>query len=398
MRVCLVYDCLFPWTVGGAERWMRSLAENLAALGNEVTYLTRKQWDDADFPEIPGVRVVAVSPTSSLYNDEGTRRIDEALRFGWGVFRYLSRHRNEFDIIHVTAAPFFGVFGAMLASVGTGVPVFVDWDETWTRDYWHEYLGRARGEIGWQVQQLCSTLARRSFVKSKLHAERLSNQGYRGELTVLPGLYDGPVLRDSSSPRKPPFALFAGRHIPEKRVLAIPPAIVEARKEIPDLEALILGDGPDREKLLREIDRLGAGDFISSPGFVATAQVERAMDKAACLVLPSSREGYGIVVVEAASRGTPAVLVAGPDNSAVELIEEGINGFVAPDASARTLGSAIVNAVRGDESLRGATASWFQSSAASISAAQSASVVSEHHRTAITSTRTRRPRIRKGQA
>ena len=37
MRVCLVYDCLFPWTYGGAERWYRNLAERLAAEGHEVT-------------------------------------------------------------------------------------------------------------------------------------------------------------------------------------------------------------------------------------------------------------------------------------------------------------------------------------------------------------------------
>ena len=45
MRICLVYDCLFPHTVGGAERWYRSLAERLAADGHEVTYLTLRQWD-----------------------------------------------------------------------------------------------------------------------------------------------------------------------------------------------------------------------------------------------------------------------------------------------------------------------------------------------------------------
>ena len=61
MRICVIYDCLFPWTIGGAERWYRNLAEAFVAEGHEVTYLTRKQWDDDDPPEIPGVRVIAVS-------------------------------------------------------------------------------------------------------------------------------------------------------------------------------------------------------------------------------------------------------------------------------------------------------------------------------------------------
>ena len=37
MRICILYDCLFPWTVGGAERWYRNLAERLAADGHDVT-------------------------------------------------------------------------------------------------------------------------------------------------------------------------------------------------------------------------------------------------------------------------------------------------------------------------------------------------------------------------
>ena len=45
VRVCVVYDCLFPYTVGGAERWYRNLAQRLAADGHEVTYLTLRQWD-----------------------------------------------------------------------------------------------------------------------------------------------------------------------------------------------------------------------------------------------------------------------------------------------------------------------------------------------------------------
>jgi len=31
MRVCVVYDCLYPYTVGGAERWYRNLADELVA-------------------------------------------------------------------------------------------------------------------------------------------------------------------------------------------------------------------------------------------------------------------------------------------------------------------------------------------------------------------------------
>jgi hypothetical protein len=37
MRICLVYDCLYPYTVGGAEHWYRNLSERLAEGGHEYT-------------------------------------------------------------------------------------------------------------------------------------------------------------------------------------------------------------------------------------------------------------------------------------------------------------------------------------------------------------------------
>ena len=45
VRVCLVYDHLFPQTVGGVERWFRDLALRLAELDHEVTYLTMRHWE-----------------------------------------------------------------------------------------------------------------------------------------------------------------------------------------------------------------------------------------------------------------------------------------------------------------------------------------------------------------
>ena len=77
------------------------------------------------------------------------------------------------------------------------------------------------------------------------------------------------------------------------------------------------------------------------PGFVASEAVDAAIARAMCLLLPSRREGYGLVVVEAASHGTPSVVVAGEDNAAVELIEEGVNGFVAASDAPDDLAAAI---------------------------------------------------------
>src|ERR1700722_312145 len=87
-RVCVIYDCLFPLTHGGAERWYRYLVDRLVTSGAKVTYLTRRQWAE-QVPPWAGVSVVAASGKSALYDDEGVRRTTPALAFGAGTFWWL---------------------------------------------------------------------------------------------------------------------------------------------------------------------------------------------------------------------------------------------------------------------------------------------------------------------
>jgi glycosyltransferase involved in cell wall biosynthesis len=77
------------------------------------------------------------------------------------------------------------------------------------------------------------------------------------------------------------------------------------------------------------------------------------------MVLPSIREGYGMVVIEALAQGTPAVVVAGADNAATEFIDEGKNGFVAASAEPEALGAAIVRAAEGGDALRQSSWQWY---------------------------------------
>ena len=74
-----------------------------------------------------------------------------------------------------------------------------------------------------------------------------------------------------------------------------------------------------------------------------------------------------MVVVEAAARGTPSIVVAGPDNAAVELIEEGVNGFVCPSSDPSAIAEAIVRVHEAGIALRESTARWFAANAEHLS-------------------------------
>jgi glycosyltransferase involved in cell wall biosynthesis len=224
------------------------------------------------------------------------------------------------------------------------------------------------------VQRLCARIPQRAFCFSRLYARRLRDEGLRGEITMLGGAYDGP-LEPNASDSSEPLVVFAGRHIPEKRVPAIVPAIARVRATLPEVRGLILGDGPERAEVERLVAECGLTGIVDVPGFVTTEGVDQAIGRALCLVLPSRREGYGLVVVEAAARGTPSVVVAAPDNAAVELIEEGVNGFVAASDSPQDLAAAIEAVRVGGPPLRRTTAQWFADNARRVSLERSLEVV-----------------------
>ena len=356
MRVCLVFDCLYPHSVGGGERWYRAVADGISRRGYDVTYLTLRQWGPAG-PDVPGVTVIAVGGNLELYAG-GRRSIGAQLRFALGVFRHLARHGGQYDVVQ-TPALHLSLLAVLFARSIRGFGLVVDWFEVWRRAYWLEYLGPVAGRLGWFGQRLSARSPHAVFCFSRLHAERFRALGHEGEITLVEGLRDldadqAPV--DSAEP----VVVFAGRHIPEKHVTAIVPAVALAREQLPELRAVIFGDGPDRDQVLGQIGEHGLDGIVDAPGFAPADEVHETMRRALCHLFPSEREGYGIVVVEAAAIGTPTVVVEGPDNAAAELVDDGENGLVARSADPADLADAILRVAAAGPTLRRSTVEWFR--------------------------------------
>jgi glycosyltransferase involved in cell wall biosynthesis len=139
--------------------------------------------------------------------------------------------------------------------------------------------------------------------------------------------------------------------------------VARAAERIPGLRGVVYGDGPEHAAVIASL----AGTPVRAPGFVSGEEVQDSVRRALCVLAPSSREGYGLIVVEASAAGTPAIVVDGPDNAAVELVEDGVNGFVAASASPQDLADAILRVHEGGEALRRTTREWFAANARRLS-------------------------------
>jgi glycosyltransferase involved in cell wall biosynthesis len=217
------------------------------------------------------------------------------------------------------------------------------------------------------VQKACVRVRHHANAISRTTAARLVEEGYRGTPTQLPGLYAGPTEPATSGAVDPSLVVYAGRHVREKRLDALVRGVGRAREHRRELRLELLGDGPDRprvEGLVRELGLEGAVRFL---GKRSEAEVSEALSRAACLATASEREGYGLVVVEAAAHGTPSVVVAGAENAATELVVEGVNGAIARTASPDDVAQALLRVLDAGASLRASTVSWFRDNAEMLS-------------------------------
>jgi glycosyltransferase involved in cell wall biosynthesis len=359
LRIALVYDRLYPQNIGGLERYYDALARGLAD-SNSVSYITREV-EEEDPPGSRPYRVISVAPNSPFYSARGNRRIWPTLRFGFGVFVHLLRHGRDYDVVQSASFPFFSVIAARLAFAlrrRHRPKLIVDWLEVWPRDYWIAYTGPIFGRVGYAIQQACMRAPDQGVTYSAMHEARLG--AHRAPILRLTGLAVEMPRATHASPARDsaPNIVFAGRHIPEKQASLIPAVIEEARRLDGAVQATIIGDGPERAEIAETIAARGLEGEVRLPGFVSDEELNQALQSAACLLLPSLREGYGLIVIEAAAYGTPCITIDAPDNAAKELIVNGINGFVVADWTPKNLAEAVVEVIERGPALRESTLGW----------------------------------------
>jgi len=350
----VVYDSLFPVTMGGGERLYRRLAELLGGRGIPTDYVTRTFEADAAADDFTVVGVWR----GEIYDPRGIRTTSSACAFAFAVFRHFVARRRRYDIVLASALPVLTVLAVRAALLGSGTRVVADWLEVWPAPKWREYSGAVAGTLAFVLQWITTRVVREHTVDSRFTGERLS--AVRPSLhPIVLGLFD---LVAPGTPREaldPPTVVFVGRLIPDKGVLAVPEAIELARRELPELRAAIVGDGAQRQALEEDVAARGLSTAIDVLGRVSDEVLNEVRAGAAVQVAPSIREGFGLAVAEASAWGVPAVVVAHEDNAAVALIESGVNGWVVAPDDAAALAAGIVDAVRAGPALRRSSAEWF---------------------------------------
>lgn len=112
---------------------------------------------------------------------------------------------------------------------------------------------------------------------------------------------------DASHRASVPTVVAVGRLAPVKRFDLVIDTLVEVRTQIPDLQAFIVGDGPERRSLQAQIERVGAQHWLTLTGRLDAWALRRHYQQAWVVTSGSLAEGWGLSLTEAAACGTPAV-------------------------------------------------------------------------------------------
>jgi len=307
--------------ISGSEAHLISLLPRLKERGWDIRFLMLHEhepgaWDFARELTARGIPLDAIPLAAD---------VDPIAFLRLGA--YLARHRPTILHTHLVHADVYG----QLTGVLTGVRVRVS-----TKHGFNEFRENPGFALG---DRAIATFAHAHIAISRGLARYLEEvEGFDGgsfEIVHYGIEPDGtPHPYEGGEPR----LLCVGRLIPIKGHIVLLRAFAEARRQIPGLRLDIAGRGPLEPALRALAKELGVDDAIRFLGFVTP--VQRAIEDAAIVVVPSMGEGFGMVALEAMERARP--VIAAEIGGLGELVEEGVTGLLVPPGDAAPLAQAIV--------------------------------------------------------
>ena len=307
--------------ISGSEAHLLQLLPDLRARGWDARFLMLHEdepgaWEFAHELEERGVPLDAVRLRADV----------DPLAFG-EVAAHLSRRQPRILHTHLVHADVYG----QLAGTMTRVPLRLSTKHGFNEFREGRFFGLADRTVG--------SLAHVHIAISQGLAHYLAEtEGFDEERFVV--VHYGISARDGASPYSgtEPRLLCVGRLIPIKGHLVLLRALARARLRVPGLMLDIAGRGPLEPSLKAFARELGIEDAVRFLGFVAP--VERAIEDAAIIVVPSLGEGFGMVALEAMERARP--VIASAVGGLPEIVADGETGVVVPPADADALAEAMV--------------------------------------------------------
>jgi glycosyltransferase involved in cell wall biosynthesis len=295
---------------GGAEVHVAETFSRLAARGWAITQVACSVRDRPDREEVDGMAVERLGRLRSYYP-----------RAAWFCARETRRGRFDVVVECLNKLPFY-------APAHSAVPVL---------GLCHHLFGetaflQVRWPIAatvWGIERLIPWIYRRTpFVSiSESTRDDLVARGIdAGRIRVIHCGIRRPTVAPPPIADRPRQVTYVGRLEPYKRVDVLLRAMSRLGARFPDARLVIIGRGTDQARLEQVARETGMTERTRFTGFVSDDERDRLLAESRVCVCPSSKEGWGLTVIEANALGTPVVATDAPGLR--DSIEHGKTGFL----------------------------------------------------------------------
>jgi len=314
-RIVHVSDCYLP-RLGGIEMHVHDLVRHQRATGHDALVVTTTTAGEND--EDPGwVRRFGSDDPAA------TRWVDAAD----DLVRMLDQVRPDVVHVHVSVWSPFATLAAWRAT-RLGLPTLVTIHSLWSGLGPLPAMARALMRLrDWPIHW--------SAVSDRAAEPLRTMLGPDIPVDVLPNAVDPLAWRIEPVPTEVPTVLAVGRLARTKRPLPLARMLRDLHRQVGDevpFRAVLIGDGPQRPRLERYLQRHAMTEWVDLPGRVDRAAVRRALAGADLFVAPAELESFGIAALEARCAGVP--VVASSRSGVGEFITSGVEGVLAPDDDA----------------------------------------------------------------
>ncbi len=196
---------------------------------------------------------------------------------------------------------------------------------------WDQLLPRPLAFMGRAVEaRLAPPFYRRTLTMTPSEAtrEELLQLGFKPNRVIAVNNGVEEMFVPGESEAAVPTIVCVGRLAPVKRQDKLIDEAVVAKRRVPDLQLVIVGEGPLRPVLERRIAHHGAGDWVHLAGRLSYEQLIGLYQRAWLVTSASLAEGWGLTLTEAAACGTPAV--ATDVNGHRSSVIDGVTGVLVP--------------------------------------------------------------------
>ncbi|WP_069593128.1 glycosyltransferase family 4 protein, partial [Methanosphaera sp. WGK6] len=329
MKFCMVLEFFMPYFYGGGEIRYHELTKRLVKQGHKVDILTMNV-EGAPHHEIQdGINIYHIGPTIKTppYRSKG-----KILKYMYAVFKWLNSH--DYDIIDAQA--YSPLFPAALYSkkshkplIGTIYDVSNGNQDQYSQQATIAYLG----EKFFVKLPFTKILTISEDTKTSL-INNFNRNAENIEVNYIGVNLEGidSVKCDKKDNNR---VLFVGRLVPHKHADHLLSIINNIKEKYPDIHLVIIGKGTEKESLLKYVEDNNLEDYVEFMQELSNEELTYQMKLANVLVLPSTREGFGMVLSEANACHTPTIAYA--SGGVVEVVDDTRTGYLVKPGDITTL-------------------------------------------------------------